>query len=178
MTSREIRRGSVLVTDVVNFVGQAPRDLETISIVLDDFYTGVTQAVIPYQGEVVKWLGDGALICFWNEDSSLKAIRAALELRAMFRDFQRKHEFKDSGITVSISTGEMIAGTFGRAQAHHYDVFGEPVHCVAEIIPEGAGAITFCEKTYKDVATKVEAHPLVDHEYFGQIYRFEGLLEL
>jgi class 3 adenylate cyclase len=172
---RDIRRGTALIVDVVSFYGQEPRSLEATAAVLDDLYTTIADAVIPHEGVVIKWLGDGALICFWGEQHERDAVEAAVALQAGFAVFGERNGFERSGLTISIATGQMIAGLFGDGPARHYDVWGEPVTCTATIMPEASGAITLCEATYKAVADRVEATPLTEHEYFGALYALKRL---
>ncbi len=174
--TRQIKRGTALIADVVNFYGQEARSLEATAQVLDDLYQTIIQAVAAQNGEIVKWLGDGALACFWGENSAGDAVKAARALQAAFEAFGKRHGFEQSGLTISIATGEMIAGSFGAGEATHYDVFGEPVTCTAMILPEGAKAITLCEATYKAVADSVEVEALAEHEYFGALYALKGLI--
>ena len=172
---REVRRGTALIVDVVNFYGQEPRSLEATALVLDDLYNTIIEAAMPHEGVVVKWLGDGALLCFWRASHAWDAVQAALALQEAFGRFRRRHGFGDSGLTISIATGQMITGLFGDGPAQHYDVWGEPVTCTATIMPEASGAITLCEATYNAVADRVEAAPLTEHEYFGPLYALTAL---
>ncbi|HEC22032.1 MAG TPA: adenylate/guanylate cyclase domain-containing protein [Chloroflexi bacterium] len=167
---RQIKRGSALIADVVNFYGQELRSLEAIADVLDDLYNTLASTVTSHRGEVVKWLGDGALACFWESGHEHDAVRAALGLQKEFEGFIRRHGFERSGLTISVASGEMIVGTFGTGIAAHYDVFGEPVNCTATIMPGASGAITICEATYRAVSGSVSAELLAEHEYFGPLY--------
>lgn len=167
---REEKRGTALIADVVNFYGQEPRSLEQIAAALDDLFTASEQIVAEHGGMVVKWLGDGLLAVFWGEDTEIRAVQAAVALQRSFEGFARDHQFRDSGLTVSVATGPMIAGTFGRGDAAHYDVFGEPVNCTATVMPGAGGAITLCAGTYEVVRGRVTAEPLAEHDYYGKLY--------
>lgn len=175
--AREVRRGTALIVDVVNWYGQEPRSLEAVAVVLDDLYDGIIRVIEAQGGEVVKWLGDGALCCFWEGGHELAAVRAAVALQGEFKRFGRRHGFEQSGLTISIATGEMVSGTFGTGRAAHYDVFGEPVMCTATVMPEGSGAITLCAATYRALADVVEVEPLAEHEHFGLLYALGALKE-
>jgi class 3 adenylate cyclase len=175
MIKREIKHGTALIVDVVNFYGQVPRNLEDTAVVLDDLYNTIAEAVNHHQGEVVKWLGDGALACFWDDPHEWNAVQTAITLQSAFAGFGKRHGFEQSGLTISIASGQMIAGSFGAKGAQHHDVWGEPVTCTATIMPEASGAITLCEKTYKVVSDSVEAEPLTEHPYFGALYAMKAL---
>lgn len=168
--SRQIRVGSVLIADVVNFLKHEPSTLEQVADVLDDLYSTIMNAVLVQDGEVVKWLGDGALCAFWKENHAFSALKAAFDIGTGFEAFARRQGFTDSGVTVSIATGEMISGQFGTGTAQHYDVFGEPVVCTASIMPDASGEITICEATYKLIKDRVTVTQLADHPYFGTRY--------
>lgn len=172
---REEKRGTALIADVVNFYGQEPRSLEEIAAALDDLFTASEQIVAEHGGMVVKWLGDGLLAVFWGDGTELRAIEAAVALQESFEGFMQDHAFRDSGLTVSIATGPMIAGTFGRGPAAHYEVFGEPVNCTATVMPGAGGEITLCAATYEIVQSRVEVEPLADHDYYGRLYALRGL---
>lgn len=171
-----IRRGSALIVDVVNFKKHEPFSLLATAQILDELYVMVAEAIAAYEGEVVKWLGDGALCAFWDGHHEMNAVKAALDLQRRFEQFADKHAFKDSGLTISIATGEMVSGRFGSGSACLYDVFGEPVNCTATIMPEVSGHITLCEATYKSVSQAITAQPIVAHEYYGNLYTLEELL--
>ena len=171
----EIKRGTALIADVVNFYGQKLRSLEETADVLNDLYSTIGNIVGSHDGEIVKWLGDGALACFWEENHELNAVKSAIALQKGSTGFGRRHGFEQSGLTISVATGEMIAGMFGAVGKQHYDVFGEPVACTATIMPEASGAITLCSATYKAVADIVEVEELAEHRYFGPLYALKAL---
>ena len=172
---REEKRGTALIADVVNFYGQEPRSLERIAAALDDLFTDSERVVAEHGGQIVKWLGDGLLAVFWGDGTELRAVEAAVALQETFDRFAIDHAFRDSGLTVSVATGPMIAGTFGRGPAAHYEVFGEPVNCTATVMPGAGGEITLCAATYEIVQGRVEVEPLADHDYYGSLYALRGL---
>lgn len=171
---REVRVGSALIADVVHFYRQKPESLEATADMLDDLYSTLANTMQTHRGEIVKWLGDGALACFWGDDHAERAVRAAVALHEEFEAFAGRHGFSDSGLTISVASGEMIHGEFGTGTARHEDVFGEPVNCTATIMPEASGAITLCEATYEAVSGFVEAEKLVEHEYYGPLFALTG----
>lgn len=166
----QIRRGTALIVDVVNFHGQEPRNLADTAAMLDDLYDTISHLIADYQGEVVKWLGDGALTCFWGADHEMQAVKAALALQDTFAEFGERQGFEESGLTIAIATGEMISGAFGSGDTRHYDVFGEAVNCTATIMPGASGAITLCAATYRAISGTYKAAPLIEHPYYGQLY--------
>jgi adenylate cyclase len=175
--TREIRRGTALIVDVVQFYRQQAHSLESTAEMLDDLYTTIANAVVAQRGTIIKWLGDGALACFWEETHALDAVRTALTLQEGFKHFAKRHGFGESGLTISIATGEMIVGPFGAGTSRHHDVFGEPVNCTATIMPEASGEITLCAATYKAVADMVEVEPLTEHAYYGPLYALRRLIK-
>lgn len=169
---RRIKQGSALIADVVNFYGQELRSLEEVGMVLDDLYSSIMEAVLPHRGQIVKWLGDGALVCFWDEDHALNAVKSAVELQKAFQGFAKRHTFEHSGLTVSVATGEMIVGPFGVGEAAHYDVFGEPINCTATTVPpKASGLITMCSATVKALGDAAETQRILTHQYYGSIHK-------
>lgn len=171
---REIKRGTALIADVVDFYRQRPESLEATADVLDDLYNTIANMVKTYQGEIAKWMGDGVLACFWDGDHVVRAVRTALGLHAEFDAFAARHGFSESGLTIGVATGEMIRGEFGTGTARHEDVFGEPINCTATIMPVASGAITLCAATYEAVADIVEVDRLIEHPYYGPLFALIG----
>jgi adenylate cyclase len=174
-TNREIRRGTALIVDVVNFYRQQPHGLEATGDMLDDLYNTIAGTVIAFHGEIIKWLGDGALACFWGTGHEMAGLHAAVALHEEFDAFARRHGFSESGLTISVATGDMLYGDFGTGEARHIDVFGEPVNCTATIMPEASGEITICEATYAAVKASVKVSPLAEHPYYGPLYAVQSL---
>lgn len=175
--NREIKKGSVLIIDVINFHKHEPSSLNQIADVLDDLYSTIANAVIENDGEVVKWLGDGALCAFWDGMHELCAVKAAVAIEEGFKAFAQRHGFtEESGVTIAIASGELIAGIFGTGNAKHYDVFGEPVACTATIMPAASGAITICEATQQALEDLVEVTQLTDDHYFGARFAIKKVL--
>jgi class 3 adenylate cyclase len=172
---REVKQGTALIADVVNFYRQQPESLEATADVLDDLYSTIANTVQTHRGEIMKWMGDGVLACFWGDDHARRAVYTAVGLHEEFEAFAARHGFSDSGLTISVATGEMIRGEFGTGTSRHEDVFGEPVNCTATIMPEASGTITLCEATYDAVSGLVEVDKLVEHVYYGPLFALKSL---
>jgi len=153
---------TILFSDIVGFTTLSenlpPRK---INIVLNQYFTRMTDIIFKHDGTLDKYIGDGLMAVFGapmeKPDDAERAIQAALEMRrelAAMRD-----EVGDSSaqlhIRIGINTGRVVAGNMGSPRRLDYTVIGDPVNLAARLESSGApNQILIGEETYKQVQDK------------------------
>jgi class 3 adenylate cyclase len=98
---------------------------------LDEFYRLVGAEVASSGGEVVKFLGDGALLT-WPEDRADAALAAMLALRDRVDQWANARRL-DTSLVVRLHSGTVVAGDFGPESRRHRDVIGKAVFVAARL---------------------------------------------
>jgi adenylate cyclase len=155
---------TMLFTDIVGFTRLAeqlsPRET---NIILNRYFSAMTDVVFSYEGTLEKFIGDGLMAVFGapieRGDDAKRAILAAKEMRlklaAMMTEKGRLSSKFD--IRIGINTGRVVAGNIGSPIRMDYTVIGDPVNIAArlESIAE-PNQILIGEETYKAVKGKFE----------------------
>ncbi len=153
---------TILFSDIVGFTTLSenlpPRE---INIVLNQYFTRMTDIIFKHDGTLDKYIGDGLMAVFGapmeKDNDAERAIQAALDMRhelAAMRD-----EVGDSSarlnIRIGINTGRVVAGNMGSPRRLDYTVIGDPVNLAARLESSGApNQILIGEETYKLVKDK------------------------
>jgi adenylate cyclase len=98
---------------------------------LDEFYGMVHATVRSAGGEVVKTLGDGALVV-WPAESADEALEAAFRLREGTKAWAGAHGM-DCQLVARLHAGAAALGAFGPEGAEHRDVMGKAVFVAARL---------------------------------------------
>ncbi|MBA2725971.1 MAG: AAA family ATPase, partial [Actinobacteria bacterium] len=132
------------------------------------------KAVIAHHGGTVeKFVGDAVLAVFGiplvHEDDALRAVRAAVEMRAALEDLNKEFE-RDKGVTLDvrtgINTGEVVAGDLSLGQEF---VIGDAVNVAARLEQSAPpGEILLGPQTYRLVKNAVEVETLKPLELKGK----------
>jgi adenylate cyclase len=163
-------RATILFSDMVGFTRLSENaDPQEIVDFLNEYMTEMTAIVDARNGIVDKYLGDGIMAVFvdaGNEEHSLNAVRAAIEMQARLTELRRRWleerpKFAELGIRIGINTGRVVAGNIGSATRMDYTVVGDNVNVASRI--EGAckpGGIYISLSTYEDVRHSIEAREI------------------
>jgi adenylate cyclase len=107
-------------------------------------------------------------MAFWgaptdNEDETLWAVRAALEMQVAFEDLKQSWppELKKLGIGIGIDYGEVVVGNIGTEEAMNYTVIGDVVN-IAQRVESTAhpGQILITKNALSRVEGKVKIRAL------------------
>lgn len=114
---------------------------------LNHFYREVGTATRGAGGQVVKYLGDGALLCF-DADHVNTAVLALLELK---QDVERWMDSLgwDCRLKVQAHFGPTVVGTYDDGATTFFDVFGRTVNTAATL--ETAG-FTLSAQAFRQLA--------------------------
>ena len=139
-------------------------DPESLRRVMGRFFEEMAAVLERHGGSVEKFIGDAVMAVFGvpvlHEDDALRAVRAAVEMRAALRslneDLARTHQVR-LAVRTGVNTGEVIAGDLVAGQTL---VTGDAVNVAARLEQSAeTGEIRIGEATYKLVQHAVEAEP-------------------
>ena len=147
---------TIVFTDIVGFTTLSeklpPRE---INMILNRYFTHMTDIIFKYDGTLDKYIGDGLLAVFGapveKDDDAVRAIRAALEMRQAVREMQSIFpEGATLNIRIGVNTGRVVAGNMGSPKRMDYTVIGDPVNTASrlESIAE-PNQILIGEETYR-----------------------------
>ncbi len=129
---------------------------------IQQVYETLGDIIVAYEGEILKYLGDG-LLCVFPVALASEAVECAMKLRKAFAGVVRERNLPgDTELEVGISAGEVAIGVFGHESLRQKDVFGEQVNRAAMIGHHRGIAIT--ESVYDVVKMRYETVQLPDFE--------------
>lgn len=135
------RQVSVLIADIRGFTALTETQPMRVMVdLLNHFFSRMVDAVERHQGVVDKFMGDSVMALFGvpyqREDDLLRAIACSIEMQqamaALNRD-SRERQLPSLYAGIAISTGHVMAGSFGSRHYSEYTVIGDPVNLAARI---------------------------------------------
>jgi adenylate cyclase len=133
---------SVLFADIRGFTPLTEKlpPGELIAL-LNRYFTSMSAAVVEEGGMVNRFGGDSLLAIFGTPvnpaaDHALRAVRAALRMRASLAAFNRQQPDKgqpEIKAGIGVATGEIVAGNVGSRQKVEYTVIGDAVNLAARL---------------------------------------------
>jgi len=142
-------RGEVLLliafVDLTRFAAESERvrDVE-VAEVIDAYYERVATTVAAAGGQVVKFIGDAALIVF-SEEALNRGVQALLDLKDLV-DHDMEARGWECRLTARAHFGNVIAGPFGAAGDKRFDVIGRAVITAAKLT---STRVTLSEAAYR-----------------------------
>ena len=132
---------TILITDIRNFTTISEQlDPWDIVELLNAYFPRMINVIFRHQGMVDKFIGDSILAVFGvpvpREDDSLRAVRAALEMRRELRAINRERARKQQRtieIGIGVTCGTVISGNIGSERRMDYTVIGDPVNLAARL---------------------------------------------
>ena len=168
---------TILFTDIVDFTHLSekipPRE---ITVILNHYFSVMTDIVFKYGGTLDKYIGDGLMAVFGApmqlEDDAQRAIKAALEMRQSLGTMMKKiSKDKRFDIRIGINTGKVVAGNIGSPKRMDYTVIGDPVNLASRLETMAApNQILIGEETYKNVKDKFEINQIGLKKIKGKTY--------
>ncbi len=154
---------------------------EQVVAMLNIYLTYMTEVVFRYEGTLDKFLGDGLMAIFGAPveqlDSTLNAVRAALDMRERLRKFNLAREIGGEEpvlVGIGINYGDAIVGNIGSRERMDYSVIGDTVNVAQRIqaFTEG-GQIILAEPAYRRVEEYLEVKSLGPYELKGKKKKVE-----
>jgi len=154
------REATVLFADIRGFtqISENNEPSEVLQM-LNDYFESVVEIVFRYQGTVDKFIGD-AIMVIWGapiaqEDGPLRAANAALEMRTMLFEFNRRQQDRGKQpiqVGIGINSGRLVAGYIGSTKTMSYSVIGNTVNTASRLCSLAAsGQILISESTYQHI---------------------------
>ena len=148
-----------------NFAAYRPSGAEDISSILNNFYGQWIKIVKKYNGDVIKFAGDGLLVIWQDsnlEKATLRAAYTAIEARKELENFRAGNNTVATRIT--ISAGEIgligLGGIFNRWEVL---ITGEPIEQVGrEQKLLHPGQISISPFAWEKIKAHASASPLED----------------
>ena len=174
MESKELI-ATILFADIVGFTRLSetmpPRE---INIILNRYFSSMTDIVFSHGGTLDKYIGDGLMAVFGapmeKEDDAERAVRTALEIRrqltAMMKTTSADRRFD---IRVGLNTGRVVAGNIGSPKRMEYTVIGDPVNVASRLESIAKpNQIIIGEKTFGFVKNKFKIQEIGTRKVKGK----------
>lgn len=132
---------TVVIADIRGFTALTEsQPMPVMAELLNRFFTRMVE-VIEYHGGVVdKFMGDSVMALFGvpqpRPDDVLRAIACAIEMQhamGKLNHESREHSLPSLYAGIALSTGRVMAGSFGSGRYSEYTVIGDPVNLAARI---------------------------------------------
>jgi len=185
----ERRMVTVLFADVTGFTALSEKlDLEDVSAVLNDCFSGLIASILKYEGTIDKFIGDGIMAIFGaplaHENDPERAVRCALEMISEIERFNRQSTVTlptPLGLHVGLHSGMVIAGNVGSDLRMNYSVIGDTVNLAARLVEVAPrDEIYMSSETYNSVSNVVTAEGPFSTNFRGKtqpvnVYKLRGL---
>ena len=167
----EERRLTVLFSDIRGFTTISEKlKPQALVKLMNDYLTPMTDIVLKNGGTVDKYMGD-AIMAFWGapiwqEDHSIRACRAALDMLKKLAELQvelEKAGLPRIDIGIGLSTGMVTVGNMGSNTRFDYTVMGDTVNLGSRLegMNKEYGTHAIVPKyTYEDVKNEFVLRPL------------------
>ncbi len=155
---------SVLFSDIANFTGFCDTNTpDEVQAVLDEYLQNMVGLVFEHNGIIDKYLGDGLLAFFENEEegtivSPANAVRTAIAMQEGAKRLREKWSAEGRlpiQIRVGIATGIVAVGNLGTKDKIDYTIIGSKVNLASRLQGKGdSGDIVVDEDTFNHIATE------------------------
>ena len=140
----EKRELTLFFSDIEKFSSFSERlDPPTLTALLNDFLTDMTDIILEEGGYLDKYIGD-AIVAFWNAplnqpDHAVRACRAAIRCQRKLAE-RRQEFFERTGamlkMRIGLNSGEVVVGNMGSRERFNYTVLGDAANLASRL--EGA----------------------------------------
>ncbi|MFT7548952.1 MAG: adenylate cyclase [Candidatus Azotimanducaceae bacterium] len=165
----KVIRATILFSDIVGFTRLSERLDPTKVVDFLNLYMTEMSDIIEEEGGIIdKFIGDGIMAIFNNEDANpaLSAVRAGLRMQAVVESHREgwasiDPDLSELSMRVGINSGRVISGNVGSERRMDYTVIGDNVNVAARI--EQAckpGGVLVSTATYEDVKLGVKAEKM------------------
>lgn len=157
---------TVLFADIRNFtllVQKIPP--QVLREFLNNFFDSFSDVIYRNKGTLDKFMGDAALVVFgapiYLDNPENTAVNAALTIQKEFEELKnvwgsRDSWFKQIGLGVGISKGEIFLGNVGSSKRFDYTVIGTEVNIAQRLASEAkSGQILITKDVYTSLTDKV-----------------------
>ncbi len=137
----ERREIATLFTDIAGFTPLVESlDTTTLSALLGDYLSEMTEIVFAHEGTVAKIIGDAIHVLFGapgdQPDAARRSIACALALDARSESFRAEWNARGVplGVTrIGVHAGPAIVGNFGSGKLFDYTAYGDTINAAARL---------------------------------------------
>ncbi len=168
------KEATILFTDIIGFTSltenMQPRE---INILLNRFFSRMTDIVFEYDGTLDKYIGDSLMAIFGapieKKDDAERAVSAAIQMRQeLLAMIEKSEEDVNISIRIGINTGHVVAGNIGSPRRMEYTVIGTPVNIASRLESLAQpNQIIIGEETYRRVKEKFNIQEIGPREVKG-----------
>ena len=147
---------SILFADVVGFTSMAEHmEPRQVALVLNDFFSRMTDIIFEYEGTLDKYIGDEIMAIFGAPipcgDHAVRAIRAGLAMRKA-QEEANKVRVPEARLNfrAAVNSGHVVAGDIGSVKRMEYTVLGNAVNVASRLVKAtpDSGKIIIGQPTY------------------------------
>ena len=147
---------SILFADVVGFTSMAEHmEPRQVALVLNDFFSRMTDIIFEYEGTLDKYIGDEIMAIFGAPipygDHAVRAIKAALAMRRA-QEEANKVRVPEARLNfrAGVNSGHVVAGDIGSIKRMEYTVLGNAVNVASRLVKAtpDSGKIIVGQPTY------------------------------
>jgi len=153
---------TMVFVDIRGFTSLSERlDAEHVVILLNKYFTSVTEAIFKYNGTVDKFIGDSVMAMFnaplYQDDHADRAVKSGLEIIKSLEKLNEslKKENLRLDVGIGINTGVAIVGNIGTEQFLDYTAIGDTVNIASRLQGKaGKMEIMISDATLKKLKNK------------------------
>jgi adenylate cyclase len=157
----------VLFADIIGFTALSNRVAsgEVLSV-LNRFFAVIDDAVSANNGEILKFLGDGALVIFSTPDDLTAQEAAASSAMNAVEQARAALAAEGDGPTLefraALHVGDVFYGNIGSGSRLDFTAIGPTVNLCSRMLLEASAraALTVCSAEFKDIAFGTQADPV------------------
>lgn len=168
---------TVVFGDVKGFTAMS-EDLppEQVTAIMNECFDALTEVVVKYDGEVLKYIGDAIMAAFGyptaHEDDPVRAIQAALEMQEALAKFAAKLKSTrgfELTMRIGINSGQVFVAKVGAGRFKRDDLMGNTVNLASRLEHEAdPGSVLVGETTHRLAQHAFEFEPKPPMEIRGQ----------
>jgi adenylate cyclase len=122
---------TIMFTDIRGFTAFCDeRDAGEVVEVLNEYLAAMVSIIVSHRGQVNKFIGDGILAIFSDEDGTRHGDHATRAVRCAIEMVSRPGRLKTGA---GIHTGEAVVGNVGSSDKMEYTVLGDTVNLASRL---------------------------------------------
>ncbi|TAL98492.1 MAG: adenylate/guanylate cyclase domain-containing protein [Paraburkholderia sp.] len=183
--SGERRQVTILFADLCGFTALSQTlDPEELRELTGRYTALVDGIVLGYGGTIDKHIGDAVMAIFGapraHDTDPLRAARAALDIHEALAGLGETAA-RPLKVHVGIASGEVVAGTLGRADAQDYTVLGDSVNLAARLVAAaGPGETLLSDSVQRALGDSVSVDAAGEMRFKGigtpvRVWRLQGI---
>jgi len=148
---------SILFADVVGFTSMSEHmEPRQVALVLNDFFSRMTDIIFQYEGTLDKYIGDEIMAIFGApiscSDHATRAVQAAQAMR-LAQEKANRSRVPEARLAfrASVNSGRVVAGDIGSIKRMEYTVLGNAVNVASRLVKASPdpGKIIIGQPTYE-----------------------------